>query len=164
MRPLYQVHYPKIGKVTIRIEDKIMKYNHNDIVEEQAFFARYPHIFMARPDLDEAKVNVNAPKEKEVQKEEEFVPVQFKQETDPGVKAVEPEVEEPVEEEIPIPIPTPMTKMIKKEPKLEIVKAGKGWYRVVDENDTQYFPIDPNKKCRKKAAQKFLDERETNES
>lgn len=160
MRPLYQVHYPKIGKVTIRIEDKIMKYNHNDIVEEQAFFARYPHIFMARPDLDETAVNVNAPAEKEVQKVEEFVPVQVNQAADPEVKAIEPEVEE----EIPIPIPTLMTKTIKKEPKLEIVKAGKGWYRVVDENDKQYFPIDPNKKCRKKAAQKFLDERETNES
>jgi len=159
-RGLYQVHYPKIGKVTIKIKNIIMKYNHNDIVEEQAFFANYPHIFKARPDLDNVNVNVNAPQEKTVREVEEFVPIAF--ETEPSeVQTVE------AIEEIPIPTPTPESDVegFKELPieevqedivEYEIEKAGKGWYRVLDKNGNQVFPLDTTKKCRKKAAETFI--------
>jgi len=184
-RPLYQVHYPKIGKVTIKINNVIMKYNHNDIVEEQSFFVKYPHIFKARPDLDDIPVAVATPKEKKLEEEEEFVPVEINKPSTPKpiediqepepVDPVEPPVHEELKEEIPIPTPTPKSEVeglneipiedlskeieeldLDKEPEYTIEQAGKGWYRVLDENGDQVFPKDKSKKCRKKAAEKFI--------
>jgi hypothetical protein len=176
-RPLYQVHYPKIGKVTIKIKNVIMKYNHNDIVEEQAFFANYPHIFKARPDLDNVdKINIKEPQEKKVKEVEEFVPITFDKKEPEEPEEVE-ETEEPEEveeteeveevEEIPIPTPTPESDVpgFKEVPLEEvqdeiveytIQKAGKGWYRVIDKEGKQVFPEDESKKCRKKAAENFI--------
>jgi len=90
----YQVHYPKIGRVTIKVDNVIMKYFHNDIVDEQAFFVRYPHIFIPRPDLKDA-VEAKEPETKMVEDEQEFKPVM------PGAAK---------KEELPVPIPTPETK------------------------------------------------------
>ena len=182
--PVYQVHYPKIGKITIKIGNVIMKYNHNDIVSEQAFFSKYPHIFKPRPDLQNLDFNVDVPKEKQIQRDEEFVPVQVN-----SVQEV-PEVQEVQTEPEELPVPTPSdiqeiehieVEQIQEVPALEddeydvemfkeiltIEKAGKGWYKVVNEIGYQVYPIDTSKKCRKKAAQKFISlqsEREEDES
>jgi len=165
--PLYQVHYPKIGKITIKIDDVIMKYNHNDIVIEQAFFSKYPHIFKPRPDLKDIDSDIiSEPKEKRVENESAFVPVQV---VTPKEQAIV---------EIPVPVPTPTPETILDEPEVEevepeveevepeveeevveyeIQKAGKGWYRVINNlNGEQEFPIDITKKCRNSAAQEFI--------
>lgn len=96
----YQVHYPKIGKVTIKVDNVIMKYHHNDIVDEQAFFARYPHIFIARPDLRDG-IEAKEPETKLVESEQEFKPV-MPQKTSTPVES---------EEKLPVPVPVPETKM-----------------------------------------------------
>jgi len=172
-RPIYQVHYPKIGKITIKVDNIIMKYKHNDLVEEQAFFSKYPHIFKPRPDLSHLSFELAEVEEKMVESVDEFVPIL------PVTRKVEePVEEEPVEEEpveaavaeIPVPTPTLITKQeVTKEEKQELLEKpkselkiqspSKGWYIVVDETENQIFPAD-GKKCRKKAAEKFLEENE----
>ena len=52
MSKIYQVHYPKTGRVNIKIDNVLKKYKHNEIVEEELFFVRYPNIFLPRPDLE----------------------------------------------------------------------------------------------------------------
>ncbi len=160
--PLYQVHYPKIGKITIKIENTIMKYNHNDIVIEQAFFAKYPHIFKPRPDLDGSNNIINTPLEKRVETEREFIPVMAKEEA-PKEKMVPIELVEEKIEEMPIPTPVPETILetegVEEIESLTIEKAGKGWYRVINEDGLQLFPSNTTKKCRYKAGEKFISER-----
>jgi len=136
----YQVHYPKIGKVTIKVKNKIMKYIHNEIVEEQAFFARYPHIFKPRPDL-ELKVEPTKVETVIEAAQVAYAPLDL-----PDLPS-EPEVEE-VEEE---------PEEIK--PVLVVEKISKGWYVVKDQNGKQVFP-EEGKKTRKKKAESYIEENE----
>jgi len=161
-RPIYQVHYPKIGKITIKVDNIIMKYKHNDLVEEQAFFSKYPHIFKPRPDLKQLDFELAPVDEKVIEKAEEFIPVKAVLK-----EPIEPILEKPAE--IPVPTPTPITKqqpvtveertelLQPNQPELFIQSPSKGWYIVVDANDVQIFP-EAAKKCRKKVAEKFLEE------
>jgi len=70
----FQVHCPKTRVIQLKnLKGKILKFNHNDIVNYDEVFVRYPHVFMPRPDLIENSVPNELISQKKIEVDENEV-------------------------------------------------------------------------------------------
>jgi len=98
----FQVHCPGTKTIQLRNTDGgLLKYTHNDIVDQEPVFVKYPHVFMPRPDLEPIK----APLDQPVVSIEKILPIEEISET---ITSSEVQIEE-----------------------LEVIKIKKGSYKVV---------------------------------